>query len=915
MQADGTILIDTSINEDGLVAGTKDLELAMRRMAKTVDGISDKAKIALQKQVDSFSKLNTQYAQQAKKVDELKKKVAGYKNQKIPTQEYKEIQQQIDAASKKMNSLIQKQQKFLDMGGNRNSKTYKSMQYDIDELANTIRYANGELADLETSGKAFTFGTNIEAAQRDMEKLAQEESKLEDINNRLGTSYRSLKQKISDYQEEIQEASNGQKQAEKSGKSLDKATKNSGMSMAKMLGTSILFSFVFQAISAVMNGVKEGMDNLAQYSGETNSALSGLSSSLIRLKNAFATAFSPILTAIAPALNYLIGLLTTAATAVAHLMAVLTGKNTFVKATKVQQDYAASLEGTAGAAEEAEGALASFDRLNVTQDNSSGGGGGGDLSPEEMFETVPVDNALTQALDVIKTKMLELAGIFKNGFFAGAGDLSVLESIQSSLSGIRDSLVNIFTDGSVTDAFSSMVNTLVYDSGRILGAFVSIGLTVGDNILGGFEKFLSQNKRKIKDYLISLFDITADTSTIAANFAVALADIFSVFRSNTAKQLTADVINIFASAFMGVTELAAKLGRDVLDIILSPITENADGFKEALSNTIAPLQEILGTLAISISDTFEKINKMYDEHLKPLFDSIKDGLSEIIVSLLDGYNKYIAPVLERLSTRFTKVWQGTIQPLLNNFIDLFGDVADFIKTVWENVLQPVIDWIAQKIMPVVSPVLEALGNAFLDVFEQIGRDIDSFITDIRGIVIFLTDVFSGDWKKAWEGIKQVFKEIWDAMPGFIKSPIKSIIGSINEMIGAVEKGLNYVIRGTNKISFDVPDWIPEIGGSTFGFNLQEFSLPRIPQLATGTVIPPRAGEFAAILGDNKRETEIVSPLPTMKQAVREVLKEMYGVSGGDIVGYIYLDGKELGRSNVEFVRREKKRTGKNPLLV
>lgn len=907
-KADGTIIIDTKINSEGAEAGTKELEAAARRMANSLNDLGEKARIALQKQVDSFAKLNNQYAEQAKKVDELKKKVAEYENQKVPTQEYSEIQTQIDSAQKKLDSLIQRQQKFIELGGKTSSQTYKSMQYDIDELTNTIKYANSELDELQKAGKAFTFGANTEAAQKDIASLAKEEAKLADMNNRLRTSYQSLEQKVNDYKKGITKA-------DKATGKMNKTSRGAGMSLGKMLATSVLFSFVFQAISAVMNGVTEGMGNLAQYSNETNATLSMLMSSLTQLKNAFATAFSPILTAIAPALNYLINLLTAATTAMAQLISALTGKRTFVKATKVQQDYATSLEGTAGAAKEAEGALASFDKLNVMPDTNSGGGGAGELSPSEMFETVPIDNSLTRAIDAAKAKLNELAGIFKSGFFDGVGDLSVIDSIKESIASIKQSLYDIFSDPDVISAFENMVNTLVYDAGRISGAFVSVGLTIADNILGGFEKFLKQNKQKIKNYLISMFDITSQTSTIAADFAVAAADIFSVFRSDAAKQLTADIINIFATSFMSVTELAGKLGRDILNVILTPITENSDGFKEALSNTIEPIQSMISTLAGGISETFGNISNMYDEHLKPMFDSFKDGVSEIVESLLNGYNTYIAPVLDLAAQKFSELWKNIIQPLLNNAIGLIGDVADLIKTVWENILQPVINWIAQNIMPAIAPVLEALVIDFSNVFSQIGEIIDGFITSIRGVVEFLTGVFSGDWERAWEGIKKIFKGIWDAMPDFVKEPIRSVIGFINKMIEAVESGINSVVQAANGLSFTVPDWVPGIGGDRFGFDLSPAQLPRIPQLASGTVIPPRAGEFAAILGDNKKETEVVSPLSTMKQALKEALIESGSMSFGDIIGYVYLDGKEMGQSTVKFVRQEKKRTGKNPVLV
>ena len=133
----------------------------------------------------------------------MKKKVSDYGKQKIPTDEYREIQNQISQASVKMDRLIAQQERFLSMGGKTNSNQFKRYQYDIDELANTIRYAEGELKDLEESGRAFTFGSQTKQAAADMEKLATAERKLSDMNNRLGTSYSSIKGQINDYKNNL----------------------------------------------------------------------------------------------------------------------------------------------------------------------------------------------------------------------------------------------------------------------------------------------------------------------------------------------------------------------------------------------------------------------------------------------------------------------------------------------------------------------------------------------------------------------------------------------------------------------------------------------------------------------------------------------------------------------------------------
>lgn len=87
----------------------------------------------------------------------------------------------------------------------------------------------------------------------------------------------------------------------------------------------------------------------------------------------------------------------------------------------------------------------------------------------------------------------------------------------------------------------------------------------------------------------------------------------------------------------------------------------------------------------------------------------------------------------------------------------------------------------------------------------------------------------------------------------------------------------------------MPDWFPFVGGKHYDPGIEHVRLPR---LATGTVVPPRAGEFAAILGDNNREAEVVSPISAMKQAFREVAEDMKG-SGGDIYLTVNLEGKTV----------------------
>ena len=298
-----------------------------------------------------------------------------------------------------------------------------------------------------------------------------------------------------------------------------------------------------------------------------------------------------------------------------------------------------------------------------------------------------------------------------------------------------------------------------------------------------------------------MFNIAGEADTIKTNFMTAVSGIFTVFRSDDAKLITKDIIQIFSDAFFGTSELAAKLGRDILGLVLNPITDNAGEIKESIENTLHPVRTVLDTLAASFTRIWQSVNKMYDDHISPMFKSFTEGITQIVNSLLNGYNVYIAPILDKLADKFSGVWQETLEPTIDNFISLIGDAADTIKAFWENILQPVINWIAQSIMPVVSPVLERTGKLFIDKFQVMGESVNGFINVGRDLLKFLTDVFEGDWTLAWENIKKAFGDIWELLPNEITDPVETSVNWINEFINTQSKNFGEA-WGAMKNKFD-----------------------------------------------------------------------------------------------------------------
>lgn len=812
-RADGTILIDTEINADGMKAGSKEVEAAVRRMASSVNDLGTKAKTALNKQVDSFAKLNKEYAAQEKKVEDLKRKVAEYGNQKIPTEEYKEIQAQIDQATKRMNQLIAAQERYLNVGGKTSSSSYKKMQYDIDELANTIKYAEGELKDLEASGKAFTFGDQTKQATADMEKLAAAERKLADMNNRLGTSYSSIKGQVNDYNSALLKTDASHKKTSASGnkvaKSLSntaKASNKASFGIGKMLGTSILFSFAFQAINAALTAIKDGFTNLAQYSSATNNSISMLWGSLETLKNSLATAFAPILNIVAPILSKFIDMLATAASYVSMFFAFLSGQSTYTRAVAVQKDYAASLEDTAGAAgdaadatnaaaEAAERYLSPLDDINKYtpadsgsgSGGSGGGGGGGGSGSGPLFEEVPIDNKFASLLDSVLDKLKEIRDIFMSGFWDGLGDYKpLLEELKKDLSSIGGYLTEIFTDKNVRAAAERFATSFIYNLGKIAGSFAQVGLAIAVNIVGGIESYLAENVDRIKAYLISMFDIGTEVLYTIGDLVSSIAEIFSnVFGSQVAQDLTGDLIGIFSAAFGSITQLALGLGRDILNFIAQPIIENKEAIKTALLETIAPIETIAQAIEDFVQGLADKIMDLYNGHLKPFIDSITGGISDIIGVFLEGYNQYIAPVLDALAAKFSEVLNSHILPAFDSAINVIGKVIDILKVLWAEVLVPFISWIIGNILPVIAPIIEFLGTAVLDLFGTIGYVVSGILDALGGLIDFLVGVFTGNWELAFSGLRSIasgFQQAIDAVFSFIKN---NILNPFDEFLSGI----------------------------------------------------------------------------------------------------------------------------------
>lgn len=264
---------------------------------------------------------------------------------------------------------------------------------------------------------------------------------------------------------------------------------------------------------------------------------------------------------------------------------------------------------------------------------------------------------------------------------------------------------------------------------------------------------------------------------------------------------------------------------------------------------------------------------------------------------LQGFIDFFAGIFTGDTERTAKGIEGIFSGLKG----IIGSVIDGIRD-WLNGL---LDWIDKKtngkLKPLITGIKAIVTAVFGNIKQTVGNIIDDIKTIFSGLIKFISGVFSGDFDKAWEGIKDIFKGIWN-----------TIIDLLNGAINIIIKGINWLIKQMNKISFDVPSWVPFVGGKSIGVNIDYISENVLPRLAKGAVIPAN-DEFLAVLGDQPHGNNIEAP----EGLIRKIVREESGGSG-EVHVTIVLDsvtGKKLFETVVRENNAVVRATGASPLVT
>ena len=518
-------------------------------------------------------------------------------------------------------------------------------------------------------------------------------------------------------------------------------------------------------------------------------------------------------------------------------------------------------------------------------------------------------NNLTQEQKILA----EVNGILEESKFQTgdaakvAGTLSgQLSQLSVNFNNLKVAVGNALTP--IVTAFLPVINSAVAAMTRFANSIASvIGALLGsgsagtvqevadsyENAATGAENLAEQTEaagKAAKKYLAGFDEITkigdssGGTASAVTNTGTAGATVSVSADTNIQDDIAPEI--------QALVDKIYELIEPLRNISLDPLISSFDRLKTAIEPLTAGL--------------FDGLEWVWSNVLVPLSGWIIEDAAPASVGLVSAALEMLAALIEPLWIGFQQLWESltpvfeyvgscvvliisTIEDAITDLTSVFSEKGEEIAGIFSGIGD-----IAETLFAALAPLLEHTAKQWQAGFSYIGdivsNGIGLIIDELFGLIEIIAGVLTGDWERAWNGVVEIFDGIveyitkglesllgafgltFDDIVLGTKGFVNGVIGFINGMISGVQNGVNALIEAINKISFTVPDWVPGIGGSTLGFNLQKVSYPQIPYLAKGAVLPANK-PFMAMVGDQKHGTNIEAPLETIQEAVAMVMDQ------------------------------------------
>ena len=843
--ADGSIILDTRINNKGAYAELKELQAKAKSTAQQVAALDRQINTANSKhlalgkelsdaqskaestaaelenvneQMDSFVKRRAEIEKQRNPL--LTPEAANLKAQEFVGQHFasdaakaSELQGALDKLQQSIPGLTAKytEQESV-LAGLQDQHAALAAQLATEEQAVTRQSSLAQYLNGEDSMQAY-FNKQAAGIEKAYAKIEARQNKAYGTMNETATQHAELivaeTQKAVTAQNKAAQAAEQRAVREQaamamaaSGKSTATAGKSTTMAgkaqiaAAAVARTSKAVGQLGRRLAGIVSGalvfnlISSALRSVVNVMGTTIAKTNGVSTALGKLKGAATTAAAGLASALSPAIIGLLNLLTSLINGFLRLLFLLTGKSiSSMKQTAKGINAVGSAAGsTSKQADKAKRSLAGFDEIERL-DAKTGSSGGANYN---------------------------------------------FDHIASPLGGITDKLKNFLSTFQTLLAPSVAAWSAAWE--QIRNAASAVWPEVQQAALAFWNEGLSP----LLTYL-------------SGTFAPGVFNAFSEAFAPIVGGVASTAIYVLADLFTW----ACGIGTDAINGVLIPALD----------------------LLLQIwQDLMSGIKTAWDTYGQPLMDGVILAFQNLedLATLL--WETIVKPILQNLISVLQQLWSSHLKPLWDDILLLVASVANCLLDLWNNLLAPVAKWIIATFGPAFAEVFNAIADVVGVAVGAIADAIDLAVVVLRGLADFLSAVFRGNWDAAWQAIGNTVSTVWDKMTNAIKTAVNGIIGFINRMISAVVTGINAVINALNGLSFDLPDIF---GGGHVGFNISTLTAPQIPYLAQGAVIPANR-EFLAVLGDQSHGTNVEAPLDTIKQAVAEVMEDL---QAGQMAGF------------------------------
>lgn len=774
-QADGSIVVDTELQTEGFDKGSREMQRAIGSLQTKVNNLAPTMKKAMRGSASALESFDGKVGPMRETISALEENLEQLGKARLPTEDYQWLQTEIAKAEKELDKLLNKEAVYEDMDVNKSSQKWKTLQYSIEQTERKLEEYRAEAAQMEENGTSHTSGadsaeydqlsTALDAVKEKLDGMVQKVERGTSAFAKFGSIIGKgvvggLKSTVSMLGKGAAAMLKLSLRAKKTHSSFNNGI---GTLLRYGLGVRSLFTLMSKLRSALVDGYK----NLARYSSRTNAAISSLMSALTRLKNSFAAAFDPILRAAAPALVTLINLISNAVSKIGMLTAALTGAKTFTKATTIQENYAKSLDKTSKSAKKAKAVLASFDELNILDDNSSDSTkDDGSVDPSKMFEQVPIDSAVLDFADKLK-KAFEEADWKGLGTLLGDKINELVDSVDWSGWGTKigkgmnaaiqtlyytvDTVDWVNIGKHLAESVNSIINEVDWD---IFGRLLAKKFTVALDVAGGFLKELDWTAvlqaftsgfsgfyNELQEWLES-----KDWHRIGEIITAKLSD---ALRNGNVEGAVKSFFDAFTEAINSLADLMDgidfyQVAKDLVEMLIRAVSGVSwDELTEALGRLIgesidAVIQILAGSLA-DVGNYFkEKTQEVGGDAVAGFFFGIKDAIFGVGAWIVDNIFK---PFWDGICAAFeihspSKKMAEIGGYIIAGLLDGIKDLPSKLKAKLDDALDKVVSWgsdLKSKVKDTAADAVSKAVDEFKDLASKLKLKLDAAIDKVKGI--------------------------------------------------------------------------------------------------------------------------------------------------------------------------------------